>query len=608
MAIPANKSSSAKSLATISNVLLSAFIIGMLSFARDLLVPLALAALLTFMLSPLVTRMQRWLGRTCAVLLVVAMMFTVAGSAGWVLTRQAIDLANKLPDYEENIRMKLRSVQMPGNGPYAKISKVFEDLKTDLPGGTGKSPAPKNDGRVKADGNAMPVEVVNGRDGRLEFVQVVLSPLLGPFGTAALVLLLLVFMLMQREDLRNRLIRLIGQGRISVTSRAMDDAGSRVSRYLQMQLVVNVAYGFAVTVGLAYIGVPNAILWGALAGVLRFIPYLGPWIGGTLPILVSLAVSPDWISPLLVMGLFLVLELLASNVVEPWLYGSSTGVTPIALIVAALGWTWLWGPVGLVLSTPLTVCLVVMGRHIPSLSFLSIILSDKEALTPAEDCYHRLHRIGEHDEMELVDHFLKTNPLSSLFDTMLFPVITAAETDQRLGLLESEHLELIEQGLSDILDELDTRHDTVSPEPEAGRNFRVCCIPARAYRDQLAGDMFAHLLHQNGYSVVNAPAKMSMNELLVWLRENNPDVVCVSAIPPTTIIHARFRCAKLRAGFPAVKIIAGVWGHSERTLDVAKALRESGADDIVTSVAEAMERVAGYFAVSLLSEGGADSL
>ena len=224
----------------------------------------------------------------------------------------------------------------------------------------------------------------------LQLLQVILSPLLGPLGTAGLVILLVIFMLLKREDLRSRLIRLIGQGRISATTRAMEDAGQRVSRYLLMQFLVNVTFGIAVAVGLFFIGMPNAILWGAFATVLRFIPYIGPWIAAAFPIILSLAVSPTWMMPLLTLGIFVSLELICSNVVEPWLYGSSTGVSSIALIVAAVFWTWLWGPIGLLLSTPLTVCLVVIGRHVPRLAFFSILLSDEQALTPAEECYHRL--------------------------------------------------------------------------------------------------------------------------------------------------------------------------------------------------------------------------
>jgi hypothetical protein len=431
-----------------------------------------------------------------------------------------------------------------------------------------------------------PVEIVNGNDQRIEFMQVVLAPVLGPLGTAALVLVLLIFMLLQREELRNRIIRLIGQGRISTTARAMDEAGAMVSKYLLMQLVINVTYGMAVAIGLHFIGVPNAILWGALAAVLRFIPYLGPWIAAAFPILLSLASSPGWMDPLLTMALFIVLELISNNVMEPWLYGSSTGVTPIALIVAALVWTWLWGPVGLVLSTPLTVCLVVMGRHIPKLAFLSIVLGDDEALTPAEDCYQRLLRAGEHDEMELVDNYLKTSPLSALFDSVLMPVVAAAGTDHRLGFIDVGQLESVERALSDIV-------NAVSPNiPSADEGgFGVCCVPARAHRDQLAGDMLVRLLWQHGLSAQSAAVTMPLGELVTWVRKAKADVVCISVVPPSTLIHARYLCAKIRALSVSLKIVVGLWGRPDLSPENAAALRDSGADEIVTSLAEAIGRL-----------------
>jgi predicted PurR-regulated permease PerM len=584
MAIHAKRSSSAESLTTISNVVLSSFIILTLYFGRNILVPLALAALLTFMLAPLVTRLQRWVGRIGAVLLVVVMMLASTGGVGWVLTRQVIDLAEQLPGYKVNIQDKLRSIQLPDHGPLSAISTTFEDLKKDLPGGTVDDSQSQKDSTGRSGEKVMPVEIVDGKDHRVQFMQVVLAPVLGPLGTAALVLVLLIFMLMQREDLRNRIIRLIGQGRISTTARAMDDAGARVSKYLLMQLVVNVTYGIPVAIGLYFIGVPNAILWGALAAVLRFIPYLGPWIAAAFPILLSLASSPGWMAPLLTLMLFIVLELLSNNVMEPWLYGSSTGVTPIALIVAALVWTWLWGPVGLVLATPLTVCLVVMGRHIPKLAFLSIILSDEEALTPAEDCYQRLLRAGEQDEMELVDDYLKTSPMSSLFDSVLVPVIATAGTDHRLGFIDSGQLESVERALSDIV-------DAVSPNIPTMDNgaSSVCCIPARAYRDQLAGEMLVRLLWEKGVSAHCVLAKMQLGELVSHVRKANADTICISAVVPSTLIHARYLCAKFRAISPSLRIVVGLWGRPDLTPDNLTALRESGADEITTSLAETLQ-------------------
>ena len=596
MAMTDRRITSAQSLATISNVILSAFIVASLYFGRELLVPLALAVLLTFILTPLVMRLQRWLGRIGAVLFVVMMMFAATGGVAWVLTHQAIDLANKLPSYKENIQSKLRSIPTPNRGPFSKITKAIEELKKDLPGSEANAPAPGLGTGITwgASPKVTQVEIVNGRDRRLEFMQVVLTPVLGPLGTAALVLLLLIFMLLEREDLRNRIIRLIGQGHISTASQAMDDAGARVSKYLLMQIVINVTYGIPVAIGLHFIGVPNAILWGALATVLRFIPYLGPWIAATFPILLSLASSPGWMPLLLTIGLFIVLELISNNVMEPWLYGSSTGVTPIALIVAALVWTWLWGPVGLVLATPLTVCLVVMGRHIPKLAFLSIAFSDEEALTPAEDCYQRLLRAGEHDEMELVDQYLKTNPLVTLFDSVLLPVATAAGTDHRLGFLDRERLEFVEQGLSDLLIAVSTDSPTADDTAT-----RVCCIPAKAYRDQLAGDMLQQLLNQAGYLVRSAEARMAIGDMIAWIREAKADVACISVVVPSTLIHARYICLKLRLNFPGLKIVVGLWGRSGVTPEIVGPLRDSGADDVVTSLADAVEWVTSHAPSSL---------
>lgn len=585
--LPHKKTTSAESLATIANVLLAAFVIAVLYLGRELLVPLALAALLTFMLTPLVNRLQRWLGRVCAVLLVVATIFAATVGAGWVLTNQAVDLANQLPNYKENIRTKLRSIKVPEQGRFSRVSQTLEELKKDLPGSEVPASAKAEEG---ASSDPQPVRIVSGRDERVEFMQVMLTPVVGPLGTASLVLLLLIFMLLQREDLRNRLIRLIGQGRISATTRAMDDAGSRVSKYLVMQLVVNVTYGIPVAIGLYFIGVPNAILWGALATVLRFIPYVGPWVGAAFPILLSLTVSPSWTAPLMTLSLFIVLELLSNNVMEPWLYGSSTGVTPIALIVAALFWTWLWGPVGLVLATPLTVCLVVMGRHIPRLAFLSVALSDEEPLTPAEDFYQRIHRTGEHDGMEMVDTYLKSNPPETLFDSVLIPVITSAETDHRLGLLEAEQLGFIHSGLSDILDELDLR--VMQPEGTATLEAPfVCCVPAKALRDELAGTMLAQLLQTSGHAAVNASARMTSGETVAWVSEMDAPLACISVVSPSTVTHARYLCTKLRAVMPDLKIMVGLWGSSEKASEAIKTLRDSGADEVFTSLTEAAARI-----------------
>ena len=433
-----------------------------------------------------------------------------------------------------------------------------------------------------------------------------LSGLLRPLGTAGLVLLLVIFMLLKREDLVGRLIRLIGQGRISVTTRAMDDAGTRVARYLTMQLLVNVVYGTCVAIGLYFIGVPNAALWGVLSAILRFIPYVGPWIAAALPLVLSLAVSTSWLGPLLTLGMFLTLELINANAVEPWLYGSSTGVSSIALIVAAVFWTWLWGPLGLVLSTPLTVCLAVMGRHVPKLEFLSVLLSEERALTPDEECYHRLLAGGLDEASDLAENYLRANSLTALYDSVLIPVVTAAETDAQRDALQPEERTAVLQNVQDVIDDFGTRPLPESkleadiavaeqtPEPAVAPTCRVLCLPARALRDEIAGAMLTQLLRQQGFEAENAPVELASGALVELAEKTAPEAVCISVVAPSTSIQARHLTARLRARLTNVKIVVGFWGATEKLADAAQRMRASGADEVVTSLAEAVVQLAKF--------------
>lgn len=616
MPAPKIKTTASDAIVGIWTVMLAAFVLGTLYFGRALLIPLALSALLTFLLSPLVTRLERWIGRIAAVLLVVAFIFSALGLAGWMLTRQLVDLATKLPEYKGNIISKMHAFDTPKGGRFTELWGVVEEIKKELPGGSAP-PAPRITQEVgkpetvtamppDAPPPAVPVHVVeSSRANPLELVQLIIAPLLGPLGMAALVLLLVICMLFQREDLRSRLIRLIGQGRISATTRAMDDAGRRVSRYLLMQLLVNVTYGAVIAGGLFLIGVPNAVLWGAFGAVLRFIPYIGPWIAAISPTLLALAVSPHWTMPLLTISLFAVLELILNNVMEPLLYGAHTGVSSIALIVAAVFWTWMWGPLGLVLATPLTVCLVVMGRHVPRLSFLAVVLSDEDALTPAEDCYHRLLTPGDRDELELVESYLKSHPLTSLYDAVFIPVLTAVETDARAELLEPEQLNHVEQSMRDIIEDLGTRPvvptRTVADETDGARASagptslpqpcRIYCLPARAHRDELAGSMLVQVARQHGFGAQNAAAHLAAGELLALAEKADVDVICISVVAPSTVIHARYLCLKLRSLLPKQKILIGLWGVSEELTEATNRLRDSGADEVVTTLAAALVQI-----------------
>jgi len=599
METPRPKPSSPDALTGLWTIGLCSFVIALLYFGREILTPIALAALLTFLLAPLVTRLQRWVGRICAVLIVVFMMFAFTVGSGWILTRQIVDLGTRLPDYKENIRTKIKAFQLPSGGAFTKLSEAFEDLKKDLPTGNGNLRQQADEGirrlEPQSGGDPIPVEVVsNPKASPLELFNLIVAPVVGPLGTAALVLLLMIFMLLQREDLRNRLIRLIGQGRISATTSAMDDAASRVSRYLFMQLVVNVTYGMGVALGLWLIGVPNAILWGTFATVLRFIPYVGPWIAAAFPIILSIAVSPDWWMPVKAISLFVVLELVSNNVMEPWLYGSSTGVSSIALIVAAVFWTYLWGPVGLVMATPITVCIAVMGRHIPQLAFLNVILSDEDALTPAEDCYHRLLRQGGEDELELAESYLKSHTLTDFYDSMLIPALISAGKDRQRGMLDRDQIDQVEHAIGELLEELDERLPAVAKVEESlPQNIsslvgpcRIHCVPAKAKRDQLSAEMLAQLLRMQKFDVTISPPHLTASEKLDRIIAEDPDVICISVTEPTSPSQARYLCTRFRAAMPKRKIAIGLWGMSPIPPETEKALKEAGADLIMKGIAD----------------------
>ena len=569
-------------------------------------VPIALATLITFLLSRLVTRLERWIGRIAAVLVTVIAMFTIFAGASWVIARQVIDLADKLPDYQANIVTKIRSLKLPAGGPLARLSSSVHVLQNEL---AAPGPAPSTD-RARGDSSTrtappvaspIPVKVIEGRSAIPQLMQETLSAILSPLGTAALVLLLVIFMLLKREDLRGRLIRLVGQGRISTTTRAMEDAGRRVSRYLSTQFLVNTCYGVCVAVGLQFIGVPNAVLWGVLAGVLRFIPYVGPWVGALLPVLLSFAISSSWFTPLITIALFIVLEAIVSNFVEPWLYGANTGVSPIALIISAVFWTWLWGPVGLVLSTPLTVCLAVIGRHVPRLEFLGTLLSEDQALAPHEEFYHRLLSFSMDSAEEFATKYVETESLTALYDKVLIPAIAAVEIDAHSGSLTAEQRTSALQRIHEIIDDFsgwEASHsdkdeqksdDLTGVAPPIGS--RVLCLPASAYRDELAGEMLAQLLRNQGFEAENLPARLKDEELIDRTVEIRPECICVSVLPPTSIAQARHLSAAIHERLGSVTILVGAWSARFDAEKLRERLRATHVSDVAVSLADAVQRV-----------------
>ena len=427
-----------------------AVVVGALYLAKGLLVPLTLAVLLSFLLSPVCDRLERHgLGRIPAVLVTAGLGFALLGIVMWTAVVQMTDLAPKIPEYQDNIQAKLHAVNHYFVTALNRVARTADDLGQQAP-------------------STIPVEGPQGTDAWPYTVRVLSSPvspmqiLGGTFGTliqvlgvTGIVIVLVVFFLIRREDLRDRFIRLVGKGQLTVTTQMLEDAATRVSRYLSMLFLINSIFGIAVGVGLYLIGVPNAILWGILATTLRFIPYIGPWIAAAMPVGLSMAVSTDWGPPALTVALFVTLELFSNNVMEPWLYGKNTGMSAVAVLVAAVFWTWLWGIPGLLLATPLTVCLLVIGKHVPQLSFLDILLGNEPVFEPMKRVYQRLLAGDPEEAAELVEADLEKRTLVEVYDSLILPALALVESDWHRGDLDKVRHEFVLQSLKEMISERD---------------------------------------------------------------------------------------------------------------------------------------------------------
>ncbi len=419
-------------------------------------------------------------------------------------------------------------------------------------------------------------------------------------GLVGIVVILVIFFLVRREDLRDRFIRLAGKSQASVTTKVLGDAATRVSRYLTMLFLINAAFGIAIGFGLFVIGIPNAILWGILAATLRFVPYIGTWIAAAAPICLSMAISTGWLAPCLTLALFVVLELVCGNVLEPWLYGKGTGVSAVAVLVAAVFWTWLWGIVGLLLATPLTVCLLVIGKHVPQLAFLHILLGNEPVFEPKRRVYQRLLAGDQEEAGEVIDAELENRPLTEVYDTLVIPALALAETDWHRGELDEARHKLILQSLKEMIHDMDedqqekqaregeTKEAIVGSE---GRRPHILCLPARDEADEIAAIMLAQLLATGECLVQSVSFTATANEVLELLQRQTPDVVCISATPPAAVMHARHLCKLVRSRCRQVPVVVGLWDAQG---DLSKAITRMGtglATHVVTTLAEAVEKV-----------------
>jgi hypothetical protein len=447
-----------------------------------------------------------------------------------------------------------------------------------------------------------------------------LNSIITPLGSAVIVVVLTIFMLAGREDLRNRLIGLVGHGHLNVMTQALDDAGSRVSRYLVLQLVINACFGVVIGLGLYFIGIPNSMLWGVVAGLLRFLPYVGSPLAAVLPILLSLAIFPTWTGPVATIGLYLIVEILVANFLEPLIYGAHTGISSFAILFAAIFWALIWGPIGLLLSTPLTVCLVVLGRHVPALQFLNIMLGDQPVLSPEAHYYQRLLASDQAEAKEVLDDYLKTHPLEDLYDTVLIPALALAEQDRHHDDLEEITEQFICKSTKELLDELGekSKEPAVAEMQKAQSDLaelsapkirveppsqatNVVCIPARDEADEIVGIMLSQLLERAGYHAQAIPIGTTA-EMLAQVKDAAPDIVCISALPPFALLHARDLYKRVRSNVPNARIIVGLWKFSGDPIKAAARFNIVGDDKLAITLAQTILQVGVFQQIELVPE------
>ncbi len=585
-------------------------IIALLFFARDVFIPLSLAVLLSFLLAiPCSFLERRGFKRTPAVICVVALTFAFVVGAGWLLSAQFYDLAKRLPGYHEVIDAKLKSLKASPRGTFGQFDEMLRRTAEELQAPETNEPPQTVAGskpvmpEARAAREPIPVEVRERRVGSWGVLGGLAAPVLKPLATAFMVLVVLFFMLLGREDLRNRLIRLAGTDRMDLTTDALDEAANRVSRYLLMQLVVNCCFGLLIGIGLSIIGMPSAPLWGVLAVLLRFIPYVGAWISAVAPLALAFALAPGWSKLAWTAGLYATAELMTSNFIEPLLYGSSTGVSPLALLLAAIFWTWLWGPIGLLLSTPLTVCLAVMGLHIPQLRFLHVLLGDEPVLTPETRFYQRMLAMDREEADGIVEHLLKEKPLAAVYEEIMLPALTYAKEDLWRGRLTKEKENFVFDNIIELAEELaedekvqdhaaQCKNEPEGPMPKPDLpGAMVAVMPAKDKADEIAGTMLAQILARRNVGVRALSAATLTSDRLEDLAATDVDVVCISVVPPTNLRRTRYLCKKVQARFPGMKVVIGFWGGSQHLPFARDSLSECKPDAIVCTFEEAVAAI-----------------
>jgi predicted PurR-regulated permease PerM len=565
--------------------------IASLYFAREILIPFAFALTLTFLLMPAVTLLERLhIGRVASVLSTILISVAVAGGISWIIANQLVDVANQLPQYRPNIHARIAAFHLPVTGQLSGAAQSLEEIVAELSAPNAPSPAPTG----PQQNPALPVRIVQPSTGGWTELRDLGTPILAPLGRAGMVFIFAVFMLLKREDLRNRLLRLAGIGQLNRMTQAIDDASGRVSRYLLMQFMVNAGFGTLFGLGLYFIGVPNAALWGVVAGILRIVPYVGTLVAATLPIALSLAAFDGLLRPLLVFFLVASLELIVANAIEPWLYGAHVGISSLALLVTSVFWAVLWGPAGLILSTPLTVCLVVLGRYVPQLSFLHILLGHDNVLAPEAQIYQRLLAMDQLEAQTVLAEVVPGKSLVELYDAVLIPALSMAEQDRHKGAIDAAREEFLFLSINEMVVEFSEYQNPDAAtivEPAGKLNHRVVCLPAYDRADEITAAMLAQILEQKGFATLSFPLGPSLQECLASIDSAHGDVICISALPPYAFAPARAMCKQIRELFPKLKVVVCVWGFNGDTQKAMARFERTPPDCLSTSIVEAVEHV-----------------
>ena len=595
----------------VAAALLAALIVAALYFGRDVFVPLALSILLSFVLAPLVRALQNFrVPRAIAVIGVVLLAFSIIFAIGGVIATQMTQLAGELPRYESNMRAKIQSVRGTAatNNTLERAADVLQDLGKELnkpkEAPSAAAVAPKANPVPAQDARPIPVEVRQPPPTALESIAALISPLLHPLMTSGIVIIFVIFTLLQREDLRNRLIKLAGSHDLQKTTVALNDAAQRLSRLFLSQLALNSAFGLVIGTGLWFISIPSAVLWGILAGILRFVPYIGVFIAIVFPLALAVAVDPGWSLLLWTAALFLIVEPLVGQVIEPLLYGRSTGLSPLAVVLSATFWTALWGPIGLVLATPLTICLVVLGRHVENLQFLDVMFGDRPPLSPPQLFYQRMLAEDPAEALDNAEQFLKEMPLVTYYDEVALKGLKLAQADLNRDALDALHVQRIRDSVMELVKELDDHEDQqakkesaqdveaasagpvkgspvgdlpILAKDELAGHWRgenpILCVPGRPGLDEAVASMLAQILSKHGISTRVEGVDAIANANTFRSGKNGIEMVCVSFLNTSSLAQMRFTMRRLRRRLPDVTIVLGSWIPENDSATLADAVK-----------------------------------